>query len=99
MRIPFNTAFIAGSSRGIGRGIAVKLASEGVHKIAVHYRTRRDEADKTVALLKDAGADAVLVQGDAADAVRAEEMVHEAVLRRGNGPPWHHGELSEPGVL
>lgn len=81
MRIPFSTAFITGSSRGIGRGIAVKLASEGVRKIAVHYRTRKDEADKTVALIKDAGADAVLVQGDAANAVRAEEMVHEAAKK------------------
>ena len=68
MKIPFSTAFVTGSSRGIGRGIAVKLASEGVHKIGVHYRTRRDEAEKTAALVKDAGAEAVLVQGDVADA-------------------------------
>ena len=81
MRIPFSTAFITGSSRGIGRGIAVKLASEGVHRIAVHYCTRRDEAEKTVALLRAAGADAVFVQGDAGDAARAEEMVAEAAQK------------------
>ena len=81
MRIPFNTAFIMGSSRGIGRGIAVKLASEGVRRIAVHYRTRKDEAEKTMTLLNDAGAEAVLVQGDAADASRAEQMVHEAAQK------------------
>jgi NADP-dependent 3-hydroxy acid dehydrogenase YdfG len=40
MKIPFQTALITGSSRGIGRGIAVKLAREGVKKIAVHYLTR-----------------------------------------------------------
>ncbi len=78
MRIPFTSAFITGSSRGIGRGIAVKLAREGVRKIAVHYRTRHDEAAKTLDLLRDAGAEAVLVQGDAADPDRAEQMIHEA---------------------
>ena len=83
MKIPFSTAFVTGSSRGIGRGIAVKLASEGVHKIGVHYRTRQDEAEKTVALIKAAGADAVLVQGDAADAVRAQTMVDEAAQKLG----------------
>lgn len=64
MNIPFNTAVIVGSSRGIGRGIAVKLAKEGVRKIAVHYRTRRKEAETTLSQLKDAGAAGVLVQGD-----------------------------------
>jgi enoyl-[acyl-carrier protein] reductase III len=83
MKIPFSTAFVTGSSRGIGRGIAVKLACEGVHKIGVHYRTRQDEAEKTVALIKAAGADAVLVQGDAADAVRAQTMVDEAAQKLG----------------
>ncbi len=29
MRVPFQTALITGSSRGIGRGIAVKLATRG----------------------------------------------------------------------
>jgi NAD(P)-dependent dehydrogenase (short-subunit alcohol dehydrogenase family) len=55
MKIPFHTALITGSSRGIGRGIAVKLAKEGVKKIAVHYFTRQDEAEQTVAQLRDAG--------------------------------------------
>ena len=71
MKIPFQTALITGSSRGIGRGIAVKLAREGVKKIAVHYLTRQDEAEKTVAQLRDAGADGVLVQGDTSNANRA----------------------------
>ena len=31
------TALITGSSRGIGRGIALKLASCGVNRIGVHY--------------------------------------------------------------
>src|SRR5260370_27332609 len=83
MKIPFHTALMTGSSRGIGRGIAVKLAREGVQKIAVHYAKRQDEAEKTVSLLRDAGAEGVLVQGDTSNASRAEELVHEAAHRLG----------------
>src|SRR6266478_6900092 len=78
MEISFSTALITGNSRGLGRAIAVKLAQEGVHRIAVHYLTRRNEAEKTLALLRDAGAEGVLVQGDTSNAQRAREIVDEA---------------------
>ena len=83
MKISFQTALITGSSRGHGRGIALKLAQEGVEKIAVHYLTNKDEAKKTLALVKDAGADGVLIQGDVCDASRAETLVHEAAEKLG----------------
>src|SRR5262250_1304418 len=83
MKISFHTALITGSSRGIGRGIAVKLAREGVKKIAVHYLTHQDEAEKTMAQLRDAGADGVLVQGDTSNTSRAEEIIHEAAQKLG----------------
>ena len=83
MNIPFRTALITGSSRGIGRGIATKLATEGVGKIAVHYNARLDEAEKTAALVKEAGAEAVIVQGDTSDADRAVAVVDEAVQKLG----------------
>jgi NAD(P)-dependent dehydrogenase (short-subunit alcohol dehydrogenase family) len=83
MKISFKTAVITGSSRGLGRAIAVKLAQEGVQKIAVHYLTRRNEAEITLALLKDAGAQGVLVQGDTSNAQRAREIVDEAAQNIG----------------
>ena len=78
MKISFSTALITGSSRGLGRAVAVKLAKEGVKRIAVHYLTRRNEAEITLALLKDASAEGVLVQGDTSSAERAREIVEEA---------------------
>lgn len=78
MKISLQTAVITGSSRGLGRVIAIKLAQEGVKRIAVHYHTRKDEAETTLAFIRDTGADGVLVQGDTSDAKRAAEIVEEA---------------------
>jgi enoyl-[acyl-carrier protein] reductase III len=83
MKISFQTALITGSSRGHGRGIALKLAQEGVQKIAIHYLSRQDEAEKTLTLIRNAGAEGVLVQGDTSDANRAEAIVHEAAEKLG----------------
>ena len=83
MKITFHTALITGSSRGLGRAIAVKLAEEGVKKIAVHYHSRKDEAEKTASRVKDAGAQAVLVQGDTSDSKRAAKIVEEAAAKLG----------------
>ena len=83
MQIKFQTALITGSSRGLGRQIAVKLASEGVEKIAIHYRTGRSDAETTLSLIETQGASGVLVQGDVADAVVAENLVTEAAQKLG----------------
>jgi NAD(P)-dependent dehydrogenase (short-subunit alcohol dehydrogenase family) len=83
MQIPFSTALITGSSRGIGRAIAVKLAREGVHKIAVHYNTRKEEAETTLSQLSDAGATGVLVLGDVSEAAVAENPIKETAEKLG----------------
>jgi len=56
-------ALITGSSRGIGRGIALKLAESGV-KVAVHYYEKEDAAKDTLAKVRDRGSDGFVVQGD-----------------------------------
>jgi NAD(P)-dependent dehydrogenase (short-subunit alcohol dehydrogenase family) len=78
MQIKFHTALITGSSRGLGRQIALKLAAEGVKKIAIHYRTGRSDAETTLSLIEAAGASGVLVQGDVADPVAAENLKEAA---------------------
>lgn len=83
MRITFESAVIIGSSGGVGRAIAIKLAQEGVRRIAIHYLTRRDEAEKTLVQVRAAGSDGLLVQGDTADAERAKTVVEEAAGKLG----------------
>ena len=83
MQITHRTALILGSSRGIGRAIAVKLAQEGVQRIGIHYFTRKDEAEATLAQVEQAGGQGVLVQGDTSDAERARTVVDEAAEKLG----------------
>ena len=56
-------ALITGSSRGIGRAIALKLAEHGV-KIAVHYYKNKEAATDTLAKVRERGADGFAVQAD-----------------------------------
>ncbi|GAB3653674.1 SDR family oxidoreductase [Actinocorallia lasiicapitis] len=48
------TALVTGGSRGIGRGIAERLAAEGA-LVAVHYGSNEAAADATLAAIKEAG--------------------------------------------
>src|SRR4029450_1167783 len=56
-------ALITGSSRGIGRGIALKLAEQGV-KVAVHYYQNEAAANDTLSEVRKRGSDGFVVQAD-----------------------------------
>src|SRR5205814_1689683 len=56
-------ALITGSSRGIGRGIALKLAENGV-KVAIHYYQNEAAAKDTLAQVRKRGSDGCVVQAD-----------------------------------
>jgi enoyl-[acyl-carrier protein] reductase III len=63
-------ALVTGGSRGIGRGIALKLAEKGA-RVAVHYFRNRDAAQATLDGIRKLGSDGFLVQ---ADICRVEEI-------------------------
>lgn len=65
-------ALVTGASRGIGRAIAVELASAGAHVYCVS--TRAGGCDETVASCRAVGAEATPLQVDVSQAAQVEAM-------------------------
>ena len=74
---------ITGGSRGIGRAIALALARDG-HAIALNYRQRKDEAEKTLAMIQEAGGSATLLPFDVADRDAAFEALEGDLSEHGS---------------
>lgn len=78
------TAFVTGSARGIGRATALRLAEAGAD-LVLHYRSHREEAERTLDDVRRRGVRAGLVQCDlAAPVFSAMELwaaVDEVALR------------------
>lgn len=70
-------AIVTGSSRGIGRGIALQLAREG-WDICVNYIQHREAAEDVVSQIRTLGRDAIAVQADVADGQAVFAMVKTA---------------------
>ena len=67
-------ALITGGSRGIGRGIALKLAENGV-KIAVHYYQNERAANDTLGQVRKHGSDGLVIQADVTRPEQITDMV------------------------
>ncbi len=74
-------ALITGSSRGIGRGIALALAEDGA-RVAVHYYQNEAAAKETLAQVRERGSDGILVQTDVR---HPEQTRYSATCRRSSG--------------
>src|SRR2546422_4516134 len=87
-------AFVTGGGRGIGRATALLLAQAGAG-VAVGYRSRRAEADETLAGVKRLRRPAIRGAGDFGGPAAAGRAVDDAGQGpRGLGPP-----ILKPGLL
>src|ERR1700739_1466600 len=82
MSLRNRVALITGGSRGIGRGIALRLAQEGA-RIAISYLSNKGAAQQTLRRLQASGADCVAVETDVTDAGKAEQLVSTVAERYG----------------
>src|SRR5438093_10812758 len=80
-------ALITGSSRGIGRGIALKLAEQGV-KIAVHYYQNEAAAKETLAKDRDRHSDGFIVQADVPAPGEIKRMIERVRAEVGQIDHW-----------
>ncbi|HEX2915306.1 MAG TPA: 3-oxoacyl-ACP reductase family protein [Chloroflexia bacterium] len=75
-------AIVTGSSRGIGRAIAMLFGQEGA-RVVVNYAHNRDEADKVVEEIQSAGGEAIAVGANVAVYDEAKKLVEAALQKFG----------------
>lgn len=69
-------ALVTGASRGIGRAVALKLASEGA-KVALNFAGNEAAAEAVKQEIEAAGGEAILVKANVADETAVQEMVQK----------------------
>ena len=75
-------AIVTGSSRGIGRAVAERLAEDGAI-VVVNYRTSVEQARQVVTGIQAKGGKAVAVQSDMSKVAEARRLVVETVKQFG----------------
>lgn len=73
---------ITGASTGIGAALARAFGAQGA-KVAVHYNSSREAAEKVVRDIEEGGGSAVLVRADASDSRALAAAVEEAAAALG----------------
>ena len=77
MKLQGKVSLVTGSSRGIGKAIALTFAKEGADVI-VNYEKNKERAEEVVKEIKAMGREAVAVQADVSSKNDVERMVNRA---------------------
>ena len=78
MLLDGKVALVTGASRGIGRAIAIRLASEGA-KVAINFAGNQKAAEEVKSEIEKNGGEAILVKANVADSAAVEEMFAKVV--------------------
>ncbi len=76
------TAIVTGSSRGVGRATAVRLAEAGAN-VVVNYLKSETEANEVVEECRKSGVEAIAVQGDVSEWQPAQNIAKAAIEKFG----------------
>ena len=83
MTLKGKNALVTGSSRGIGREIALELGRRGVN-VAVNYAGSEAKAEEVVQELQDLGVKALKIQANVADEQDVKSMIKEVTTILGS---------------
>ena len=76
LKLDGEVALITGSSRGIGRAIALAMAKEGAN-IIITYNTQKGKAEKVVLEIKKIGSKAIAAQMNVSDRKNVQQTIQE----------------------
>jgi NAD(P)-dependent dehydrogenase (short-subunit alcohol dehydrogenase family) len=77
------TALVTGASRGIGRAIAKRLASDGAH-VFVHYNRSSNSAEALVGEIEQAGGSAESIAANLEDVESVNRLIADIKAKLGN---------------
>ncbi len=75
-------AIVTGASRGIGRAIAIALATEGA-KVVVNYASSVSAAEAVVAEIIDKGGEAIAIHADVSHELQVDNLIKSAIEKWG----------------
>ena len=75
-------AIVTGASRGIGRAVAIALATEGA-KVAVNYARSSEAAQQVVKEITEAGGEAIAIGADVSKAEEVDTLVKQTLEKFG----------------
>jgi NAD(P)-dependent dehydrogenase (short-subunit alcohol dehydrogenase family) len=82
MKLKNKVAVVTGASRGIGRGIALKLAAEGCH-VVINYMSNESAAREVAGAIQAMGGQALVVQADVSQRPEVQRLFQAAVATFG----------------
>lgn len=94
-------AIVTGSSRGIGKAIALKLVQEGA-KVVINYSSKPEKAEEVIRQIQQQGGDVIAVQADMSQVDQIQQLVTTTVEKYGqldilvsNAGVEHFGKLED----
>ena len=77
------TAIVTGASRGIGRAIALQLATEGAN-VVVNFSGSEQKASEVVKEIQNLGSQSIAVQANISDSDSVQELMNAAMKQFGS---------------
>lgn len=78
MKLKDKIALVTGSSRGVGRAVALGFAKQGAN-VVVNYTSNENAANEVVEIIQSMGGKAIAVKADVAQKAEAENLVNSAI--------------------